>query len=201
MDEYFPWMDMKEAIQAIIAPSGVRLEDLEKNPAGVFYATKKFKSYEESGFRTPSGKVELYCERLKALNQDPMPVYREEVPLTEQYPLILVTGLRYQEYVHSQHRNIHALRMLQPEPFLYVNPETAKCYGVNEGEESLLETKNGSLKVKIKLDKYIHPKVVGMSHGWSEANVNLLTDWAEADPLSGFPNLKRIPCNIRKTLR
>jgi anaerobic selenocysteine-containing dehydrogenase len=200
MNEYFPWKDMKEAIQAIIAPSGIKLEDLERNPAGISFATKKFKSYEGSGFRTPSGKVELYSERLKALNQDPIPVYREEAPLTEQYPLILVTGLRCQEYVHSQHRNIPKLRMLQPEPLLYINPETAKRYGVSEGEEILLETKKGTLKVKTKFDKYMHPKVVGMSHGWSDANVNFLTDWSKADPLSGFPNLKREPCNIRRDL-
>lgn len=199
LDEYFPWRDIKEAIQAIIAPSGISIEDLEKNPAGILYATKKFRTYEEGGFKTPSGKVELYSKRLKDLGQDPIPVYREEVVLSEHYPLILVTGLRCQEYVHSQHRNIPSLRIRQPEPLLYINPETAERYGIREGEEILLETKNSNLRIKAKLDKYMHPKVVAVGHGWGEANVNLLTNWDAREPLSGFPNLKRIPCNIRRS--
>lgn len=197
MNEYFPWKDMKEAIQAIIAPSGITFELLEKKPQGLFYSKKEFKSYEKSGFNTPSGKVELYSKRLSDFGHDPIPVYREKLQLTEQYPLILVTGLRCEEYVHSQYRNILSLRTRQPEPLLYMHPNTARSYGVKEGNYVTLGTKNGEIKIKIVLENRTHPKVVAIPSGWSEANANLLTDWDEQDSLSGFPNLKAIPCYIR----
>ena len=62
---------------------------------------------------TPSGKVQLYDERLTALGFDPMPAYREpdesptSTPLrAEEYPLIITTGAREPVFRHSELRNI-----------------------------------------------------------------------------------------------
>lgn len=195
LDDYFPWKDMREAIQAIIAPSGITIEQIEKKH-GVYYSQKKFKSYEEKGFKTPSGKVEFYSKRLKDIGQDPIPTYRESSALNERYPLILVTGVKSQEYVHSQFRNIQSLRSRIPEPVLYINPQTAKRYNVSEDGLVVLKTENEKIKIKVKISSFVHPIVVAVGSGWNE--VNLLTDWESYDPLSGFPNLKAIPCNISK---
>lgn len=78
-----------------------------------------------------------------------------------------------------------------------MHPNMARSYGVKEGDYVTLGTKNGEIKIKIALENRIHPKVVAIPIGWSEANANLLTDWDEQDSLSGFPNLKAIPCYIR----
>ncbi|MBI4334911.1 MAG: hypothetical protein HY673_26955, partial [Chloroflexi bacterium] len=44
----------------------------------------------------------------------------------------------------------------------------------------------------------MRPGVVQMSHGWSEANVNLLTSLGPGDPITGNPELKALLCRIRK---
>jgi len=195
MNEYFPWKDMKEAIQAVIAPSGITIRQLEEKPEGLYYGQKSYREYEEKGFKTPSRKVEFYSERLNELGYDPIPTYRprEQPP---EYPLILVTGYRCQEYVHSQYRDIPSLRRRIPECLVYINPETAKHYGISDLDLITVETKNGSIRARVQLNIYVHPRVVGINHGWFDANANLLTDWEDTDPVSGFPNLKAIPCKI-----
>jgi len=198
MQEYFPWEDIKEAIQAIIAPSGITVKQLEEKLEGLYYGRKTYKVYEKEGFNTPSKKVEFYSEQLKKLGYDALPTYKKREKLLE-YPLILVTGYRYQEYVHSQLREIHSLRKRVPECLVYINTNTAKSYGIQDGDLVNVETEKGSIKAKAQLSIYAHPRVIGVSHGWIEANVNLLTSWEDADPLSGFPNLKTIPCKISKS--
>jgi len=107
-----------------------------------------------------------------------------------------VTGYRCQEYVHSQYRDIPSLRRRIPECLVYINPETAKHYGISDLDLITVETKNGSIRARVQLNIYVHPRVVGINHGWFDANANLLTDWEDTDPVSGFPNLKAIPCKI-----
>lgn len=197
MQEYFPWKNIKDAIQAIIAPSGITVKQLEENPEGLYYGQKNYRSYEKEGFNTPSKKIEFYSDRLGKLGYEPVPTYREKEQ-SSKYPLILVTGYRYQEYVHSQHRDISSLRKRVPECLIYINPETAKSYGIKDGDLVSVETEKCSIKAKAQLNIYVHPRAVGISHGWPDANVNLLTSWETADPLSGFPNLKAIPCKVHK---
>lgn len=78
------------------------------------------------------------------------------------------------------------------------NPETAKYYGINNCDLVTIETEKGSIKAKAQLNVYVHHCAVGISHGWLDANANLLTSWEVAEPLSSFPNLKAIPCKVHR---
>jgi len=204
--EYFPWQDWEEALDYILQPSGLTIEYLAKEkPEGVFYDTIKYRQYEQTGFSTPSGKFELYSETLEKLGQDPLPTHREplESPistpeLAKEYPLILTTGARVPQYVHSQFHNIAQLRKASPEPVAEIHANTASEYGIADGDMVNVETKRGSIRVKAKATQDIIPGVVSICHGWSEANVNLLTDGMPADPISGFPALKALLCKISK---
>jgi anaerobic selenocysteine-containing dehydrogenase len=58
----------------------------------------------------------------------------------------------------------------------------------------------GSLEIQAKImhEREILPGVIQITHGWREANVNLITYDAVNDPISGFPLLKAIPVKIEK---
>ncbi len=196
MSEYFPWKDLREAIRAVIGPSGIKLEEVDRQGGGIYYSEKRFKGYEDVGFKTPSGKIELYSKRLEEAGQDPIPRYGRKIALDGRYPLLLITGLKRQGYVSSQFRNIPALRSLEQEPLLYVNPQTAQRYDIKDGDLVILRTVNAEREIKVKLSRYIHPNAVGVVSGWS--GINELTDWNDYDPISGFPNLRAITCNIDK---
>ncbi len=109
-------------------------------PQGLVYGKHEYQAYERYGFRTPSGKVELWSERVAEVGQDPLPAFLEpaESPLSTpdvaaDYPLVLTTGARHVAYVASRGRNLPSLRRLMPEPVLDIHPQTAAALGVAEG--------------------------------------------------------------------
>jgi anaerobic selenocysteine-containing dehydrogenase len=204
--DYFPWGSEEEVIDYVLEPSGLTVRYLtEEKPEGLLYDSVKYREYESEGFRTPSEKVELYSETLASQGYDALPTQREspETPLSTpgllaEYPLVLTTGARQLEYIHSQLRNISSLRRKLPEPLAEINPETAAKYGIGDGEMIVVETRRGRIELRGRITDDIMPGVVSVPHGWPEANVNLLTDEKGADPTIGYPALKSLLCSVRK---
>ena len=202
-EDYFPWSDEEEAINFLLRPSGITLEELKENPAGIFYGTKQYKAYKQQGFPTPSGKIELYSPRLEQLGHSPLPTsqWPEGVQsrVADKYPLILNTGARNIEYTHSQFRNISLLRKRIPEPVVEIHPSTAERYGITDSQMIYIETARGKIKIKAKVTEGIMPDVVSIPFGWEQANTNVLTDWQNPDPISGLPALVSLSCRIEAT--
>ena len=44
----------------------------------------------------------------------------------------------------------------------------------------------------------ILPNVLSLPHGWDRANANVLTDGADADPVTGFPADRSLLARIAK---
>ncbi len=203
--EYFPWQDTDQLFEHLLKPTNITLDQLNKNPGGVFYAEREFQKYLKDGFNTPSKKVELYSGIMKEHGYEPLPTFHEpaESPvsqpdLAEKYPLILVTGPRTLAYLHSQHRNLPKLRKLVPEPLLEINPQMANSLDIAGGEMVTVESIRGSVRLKAKLTKDVDPRVVSMQHGWSDAAANYLTDDEARDPVSGYPGFRSVMCRIVK---
>ena len=203
--EYFPWKDSEELLEFLLEPSNVTLEELKRNPGGIYYAPKEFRKYLKNGFNTPSKKVELYSEIMKEHGYDPLPTFHEpaESPvsrpdLAEKYPLTFVRGQRTVAFLHSEQRHLASLRRLMPEPFLEIHPETAGSLGVGDGDTVTVESVRGSIRVKARLTEDVHPEMVAMQHGWGEANANLLTDDKARDPVSGYPGFRSVLCRVTK---
>jgi anaerobic selenocysteine-containing dehydrogenase len=94
---------------------------------------------------------------------------------------------------------------------LFIHPETAARHGVGDGQEILVQSKVGTLKVTAALTEYIMPGVVSLPHGWGHdkkgmkisvasahpgINVNELTDENVLDELSGNAVLNGVPVEI-----
>jgi len=197
--EVVPWNDTNECFEWMIKGTGLTFDEFKKK--GYVTVPTKFKKYEERGFETPSGRVELYSTIFEKFGCDPLPSFREppESPvstpeLIEDYPLILITGSRNIEYFHSEGRQIQQLRKRVPDPEVEIHPDTAKKMNVKEGEWVWIETpkvKNERVKFKTKLTASIHPRVIHATHGWwlpeksapehgcFDSNINVVTS---ADP-------------------
>jgi anaerobic selenocysteine-containing dehydrogenase len=204
-EEYFPWKDADELFAYLLKPSGITLDQLKENPAGVRIRPEQ-QRYLKEGFNTPSGKVELYSETLQRHGYNPLPCYEEppESPvstpdLANRYPLILITGCRSRFYTHSQFRNLSTLRKQNPEPLIEINMETAKGLAISDGDIITVESPRGSIRLRARITDRIHPKVVSVPHGWSEANINLLTDSQMRDPISAYPPFKAGLCKVVST--
>jgi anaerobic selenocysteine-containing dehydrogenase len=198
--EYFPWQSTEELLSTLLEPSGITVEQLREHPEGVWYGDLDRKQkYLQGGLSTPSGKVELYSETMESYGYDPLPEFTEPLPeMNDDYPLILTTGARLSPFTHSRHRNVARLRKLAPYPVVEINTRTAGDLGIADGDWAKVESPNGSLRIRAKITDDIHPQVVSISHGWEEANVNLLTDSVARDPVSSYPAYKVVMCRAMK---
>jgi anaerobic selenocysteine-containing dehydrogenase len=199
--EHFPWQNCEQGIDHVLSPLGVTYEDLVSKGGVCEYEKRRYKKYENEGFHTPSGKVEIYPERLKGLGYDPSPIREEALQgadESDQFPLHLTTGGNLLCYLHWQYRYIPKLRKMVPEPLFEIHPSTARQCGLSEGEVGEIHTANGKIQLKAHLTDHIRPDTIHIPQGWEEACVNELTPSDDADPISGFPNLKSLRCAVRK---
>lgn len=204
-NKHFPWDDVEELYDYRLKPMGVTIGQLRKcNKNTITFGSKEYEKYKKNGFQTPSGKVEIYSEIMKKNGADPLPRYEEpaESPVesrdfTNQYPLVLTTGARIPEYIHSRFHNIPFLYKRVPKPQVEIHPETAIKLGIENGEEVTVESERGSISLNAKVTEKINPRVVRIPTGWDEANVNILTDDIARDPISGYPPFRSLQCRIK----
>ncbi|MCX7912539.1 MAG: hypothetical protein N2506_06230, partial [Dehalococcoidales bacterium] len=183
----------------------------------IYYKYKTDYWRKGGGFPTPTGKFEFYSKVLEQLGYDPLPHFREpgESPystpeLYREYPLILTTGYRQPFYFLSQYRNIPWLRSFQKYPVAQIHPDTAKQYGIEDGDWMWIESPRGRIKQKARLFPGIHPKVVMAAancfypedpppfHGLFKSNPNVLTSNNHFDPMYGSPDLTCLLCRVSK---
>jgi len=203
--DLFPWQTDEEVVEYWLKPSGLTINQLtEENPAGVFFAEKKYDMAQKGEFRTPSKKIEIYSQTLAEHGYDPLPNHIEpsqspisQPELAREYPLILTTGARILEYTHTQFRDVPALRQSAPEPMAEIHPNTAKKYGVADGDTIAIETRKGEIRMRVRTTQDLLPGVVSIPHGWAEANANLLTELEPRDPVTGYTEFKALLCRIK----
>ena len=203
----FPWKSDEELIAHELGPSGVSLEALKDSPGGVVYEDKTY-DLKKGAFPTPTGKIELHSEAFKEAGHDPLPTYKEpdKSPLGSRweelradYPLVLSTGARNVFFTGSMLHNIQSLGLRSPFPEAEVGPATAAAYGISHGDDIIIRTDRGRVKMKASVDERIMEGVVLVPHGWpGEANCNLLTDCQCREPIMGYPQWKGLLCNISK---
>ena len=179
---------------------------------------RKYYQYKERGFKTPSGKFELYSSAIEQSGGDPLPFWREvpESPisrpdLAEKYPLILTTGGRKQEYFISNGRQIKSLRKNAKFPLVSIHPDTARKNGIEEGDwvwiespgkdypKGRIQAGNGPEGNKLR-NGLVVSEAGPPDYGWDESNANILTNGGEpCDPFIGAYQLRALMCNIART--
>ncbi len=183
----------------------------------IYYKYKTDYWRKGGGFPTPTGKMELYSTVLEDLGYDPLPYFQEpgESPystpeLAKEYPLVLSTGYRQPFYFLSQYRNIPWLRSFMKDPVAQIHPDTAKKYGIEDGDWMNVESPRGRIQQRARCFPGIHPNVVmctancfypedpGPLHGLKRANPNVLTSNDHCDPMYGSPDLTALICRVSK---
>lgn len=160
-------------------PGGLTWEQFREN--GCTQLDTQYRKYEKGGmrpdgglgFNTPTGRIELYCNKYAYYGDDPLPYYQEppfspvSTPeLAEEYPLVLTTGARTYVSFHSEHRQITPLRDMHPWPLLDVHPATAEKLGLKDGDWAWIETQWGRCTQKVHVTPTTRPDVVHAEHAW-----------------------------------
>jgi anaerobic selenocysteine-containing dehydrogenase len=166
------------------------------------------------GFETLSGKCEIWSATLEKYGYSPLPYYVDKYPsdsILKDYPLILTDG-RTLEIYHGLGLTLPSRRKKVPEPTIEVHPETAKEWGIDEGDWVWIETHQNKNRFRRKavLAPHLHPKVIwGHAHYFYpekadlrerlEPNINLThTIEGPHDPIDGAYQIRGVPCKITR---
>ncbi len=117
---------------------GITYEQLEENGWARGHVEAERRNYLKNGWPTPSGKIDIYCEALKELGQDPLPTYKPEIEGQEderrkQFPLqVLSSATHY--FIGDSFQSVPRLQAMMSRPTVELSVEDAKVRGINEGD-------------------------------------------------------------------
>jgi thiosulfate reductase/polysulfide reductase chain A len=207
---------LEEVLEAQLRNGGSGKTFAELAKTGFYKMPFRYEKYKEGGFKTPSGKIELYASRLEDMGYDPLPYYEEppESPIStpevaKDFPLVLTTGARIPFFFNSEHRQLKRLRRAHPDPLVEIHPQTAAPLGIKNGDWVWIETLRGKIQQRAKVTTDVDPRVVHVQHGWWfpeekgpehgvwKSNANVLTrNGPPYDPAMGTYHLRALLCRI-----
>jgi anaerobic selenocysteine-containing dehydrogenase len=210
--------DINAGLNAIIAPLGLTLDDLRAQPGGISVAGEPhYFRYRQEGFKTPTGRIEIFSESFREAGENPLPQFVEPAvsprrPGNDAFPLVL-TSAKVVHYCHGQHRHVPSLRRRSPDPEVSMHPDAAAERTIGEGDWVEIRTQNGRARMRAKFDLSLDRRVVSAQYGWWQgndelglpafdaladagANYNRLVSDQHADPISGSIGLRSSVCEI-----
>jgi anaerobic selenocysteine-containing dehydrogenase len=207
------WFESHQGLlESVLSPTNLSYKTFAN--AGYLKGPERFQKFKTDGFRTPSGKVELYLSTADKQGLEPLPVMRglpdDKDPA---FPLTL-TSAKDPFFLHSSYRWVERLRKSSPKPRMEIHPETAAAYDIQQGDDVIIETSHGAITQSAHVTDKILPGVVCAAFGWwfpeapaetqydwQASNFNMLTSIEPVGKEFGTPNLKGIGCRIKKAHR
>jgi anaerobic selenocysteine-containing dehydrogenase len=172
------------------------------------YDSGHLRSDGKPGFPTPSGKFEFTSALLDRYGYDALPVYIDPRASTtdDNSMLMLTTGARTRKRFNSQYLDRRELA-INREPALEINSIDAEIRGIKNGDLVSLRTDLGEIVLEARVTTGIcqgavHAPFGGGSrrhHGlWRQAHVNSVIPSHVRDPISGYPVVKAVMCDVAK---
>lgn len=207
-----PWRTQREFNAWLLKDTTLSIDELARSGYAEFAHVQG--DFDSQVFKTPSGKVELWSQRMADAGLDPLPDW---VPTGASsvrdpaYPYTLQTGLREKTYHHSRFREQAWARKVSPDPLLKIHPDTARDLGVADGDWVQVETPRGqgACRVKAQVTDATAPGIVATGMGWwlpeaagpgfgvFDININAALSYAGPyDPASGSADTRGVPCRI-----
>ncbi len=215
---FFPWANKRAFNEFLLGDGPIGMEELLETGYASF--PYRLGNFEPAGFKTKTGKVELYSERLAELGLDPLPDYvppsadsaDEDTRIA--YPLILLTGAREKTYHHSRFRDQGWARKVSNDPWVQLHPETAAAYGVEQDEWIVVETAghDGRCRLRVRVTDDIGPGILRTGMGWwypetdgpdfgaFDVNINAAMRYGgPCDPVTGSVDSRGLRCRLSRT--
>ena len=143
----------------------------QNNPRVVAFE-RECKDSKKHPFSTPSGKIELFSERIyHTTYRDYFPAIPRYVeppegafdPLTQKYPLQMI-GWHTNRRAHSIHDNNKNLDRVEPQ-CLWMNPTDAEARSISDDDQVLIWNDRGQVKVPVRVTERIMPGVTALAQG------------------------------------
>ncbi|WP_050183892.1 molybdopterin-dependent oxidoreductase [Domibacillus robiginosus] len=115
---------------------------------------------------TPSGKIELYSEKMKADGYPPLPTY---IPIKqdEELPYIFIPAPNH-NFLNSTFSNNEKHTQLEKKARLYMNIEDAKASGIEDEQEVRVWNSRGECRLTVSVGRQVLPGVVVSQGLWAD---------------------------------
>jgi anaerobic dimethyl sulfoxide reductase subunit A len=152
---------------------------------------KQIEDPENHPFETPSGKIEIFSQRVVEIDHPqcpPIPQYMQVPedrfdPLAEKYPLQLITP-HPKIRVHSEMYEVEWLREVEPH-CAWINPIDAGARGISDGDEIYVYNDRGKVAIAARVTERIIPGVISIFEGaWYNPDENGIDRGACANTLT-----------------
>jgi anaerobic selenocysteine-containing dehydrogenase len=145
---------------------GITLDTLKQGRAVRLNVETPHPAFADGQFPSPSGKIELYSERMAAQGHDPLPAH---TPLIEggdgehqpegPYPLIFVTPPNH-FFLNSSYANMPSNIRSEERPTLEIHPDDARARGIADGATIRVFNDRGEVQLAATLTDDVRPGVV-----------------------------------------
>jgi anaerobic selenocysteine-containing dehydrogenase len=143
-----------------------------------------FLPFARGGFRTASGKAELYSEAVKALGLDPVANFTppsESRHGTKQSTLPLeLLARKADNFLNSTFSNVPSVREMEEPGLLEISAADAQARGIGNGDEVRVFNHRGDIVLRARVDGKVQPGVVSATLNWAKMtpgfqSINALT--------------------------
>jgi molybdopterin guanine dinucleotide-containing S/N-oxide reductase-like protein len=174
--DYFADDDLALVRQALESESpkmkGVTFEALLERGWVRLDVPRPYAPFAQGAFPTPSGKCELYSERLAQMGLDPLPTYippyesRERDPeLVARWPLTLISSPAH-PFLNSTFVNVEKLRRSVGRPECLLHPDDAAPRSIRAGDEVEIRNARGAFRAVARVEEGIRRGVVWAPSIW-----------------------------------
>lgn len=185
---------------------GVTLERLmEAGTVPLNFSSVSDVPFSDLTFPTPSGKVELWSERMIQSGVDPLPDYsspRELISGCDSESLVLISGAAH-HFVSSSLANVPTLMRREGTPSLEIHPSDAEARGIVDGDIVEVWNDRGSCRLRVVTTTDVRPGVIVSPKGhWAHLspdgrNIN----WVTPDALADVANQSTFHSNLVQVRR
>lgn len=126
---------------------GITYEDIQKNGFVRANTSSDRRNFLKNGWPTDSGKIDIWCEKLKEEGVSPLPSYVPEIegqedPKRKDYPLqVLSSATHY--FIGDSFQSVPRLQAMMSRPTVELNPEDAEARGIEDGDLCCLYNERG----------------------------------------------------------
>ncbi len=177
----YPFVEKRTYLEKVIEPlkrfdENLDIEKLKNN----YFTIHSPVAWEDKKFETPSGKYELYSERVKSLGISPTPVY-----ISNRYREIEDKNISFRLLTNHHADTLFSQHFMDKKSIAqaYINQSMAKKVGIKDKDIVTLRSKKAKINVQINIDDGVGNYIVKMYVGWwkKHGNPNSLTDTGISD--------------------
>jgi len=130
-----------------------------------------FLPFANGGFRTRSGKAELYSEELKAQGLDPVVEFKPPSESRHAKPNGLPLELlarKADNFLNTTFTNVPSLQQMEEPGLLEISAADARERGIDEGDRVRVYNRRGEIELRARVDGKVQPGVVSATLHWAK---------------------------------